>query len=141
MTSSVSREGPEDGSSLGLLRAAALIAVLAAGSVGLMLRAGHRNDSRLLLILFAVWVLSPFVALLFVNVVSKRWSVHTRAILYIPMLVLTLSSLAMYGNIALAAPRGEDGFGIPCTFPGIMAADGNSPPDRRVNIRQVVTPR
>ena len=62
---------------LGLLRAAALIAVLAgaAGSVGLMLHAGRHNASRILLALFALWVLSPFMALLLVNVISKRWPV------------------------------------------------------------------
>ena len=49
-----------------LLSGAALLLPVAGavGSVGLMLRAGHRNDSPILLALFAIWVLSPFVALL-----------------------------------------------------------------------------
>jgi len=97
---------------LGLLRAAALIAVPAGavGSLGLMLHAGRHNDSRILLILFALWVLSPFMALVLANVVSKRWPVHTRAALYSVMLVLTLGSLAIYGDVALGPPRAKTAF-------------------------------
>ncbi|HEX7198860.1 MAG TPA: hypothetical protein VF213_05265, partial [Dongiaceae bacterium] len=64
MNPEVGRESPEGGF-LGFLRRAALIAALAgaAGSLGLMHRAGHRNPSRLLVLLFALWVLSPFTAL------------------------------------------------------------------------------
>jgi len=110
-TSEVSRERPERGF-LGLLRAAALIAVLAgaAGSFGLMLHAGRRNDSRILLVLFTIWVLSPFVALVLADVVSKRWSVLTRATLHSVMLVLTLASLAIYGDVALGPPRAKPAF-------------------------------
>src|SRR5438093_10253544 len=89
---------PESGV-LGLLRAAALVAVptVAAASVALMLHAGRRNSSRLLMIAFALWVLSPFVSLILANIVSMRWSVHARATLYSLMLVLTLGSLVIYG--------------------------------------------
>ena len=102
MTSKVSLGRPKSGF-LGLLRAAALIAALAGavGSVGLMLHAGRRNDSRILLVLFALWVLSPFMALVLANVVSKHWLVLTRATLYSVMLVLTLGSLAIYGDVVL----------------------------------------
>jgi hypothetical protein len=108
MTSELSRGRPEGGF-LGLLRAAALIAVLAGagGSVGLMLHAGRRNGSRILLVLFAIWVLSPFMALVLANGVSKRWSVLTRATLHSVMLILTLGSLAIYGYVALGPPRAK----------------------------------
>jgi hypothetical protein len=98
--------------SLSVLRTAALIALPAgaAGSFGLMLRAGHRNPSRVLLILFAIWVLSPFVALLFAIMVSKDWSVLTRATLYGVVLVLTVTSLAIYGDVALGLPRMKTAF-------------------------------
>lgn len=111
MSSKVSRGGPEGGF-LGLLRAVALISVLAGavGSVGLTLHAGRRNDSRILLVLFALWVLSPFMALVLANMVSKRWSVLTRATLYSVMLVLTLGSLAIYGVVALGHPRAKTAF-------------------------------
>ena len=85
---------------LGLLRAVAPIAVVAGavGSLGLMLRAG-RNTPRLLLVVFVIWVLSPFVALAWATMVAKRWSVPTRAALYCVTLVLTLGSLAFYGEL------------------------------------------
>ena len=89
------------------LRTAAFGAVFtgAIGSVGLMLYAGRHNHSRLLLALFVVWVLSPFVILLFATLVSKRWSVHTRVALYCVALMLTLGSLAIYGDVALGPGR------------------------------------
>src|SRR5439155_4923995 len=118
VTSKVS-QGPPEGGLLGLLRAAALITVLAGavGSVGLMLRAGHRNPSRILLMLFALWVLSPFMALVLANVVSKRWSALTRVTLHCVMLVLTLGSLAVYGDVAFGPPRGRRPLSYSLLFP------------------------
>ena len=80
------------------LRAAASIAVFAGavGSVGLLLRATNRNPSQLLVVVMAIWVVSPFVALFWASIVSKRWSVLTRVTLYGVMLVVPLSSLAIY---------------------------------------------
>lgn len=100
-TSKANRERP-DGEFLGFLRAVALLAVVtgAVGSVGLMLRAG-RSAPRLLLVLFVIWVLSPFVALAWANMVSKRWSVLTRATLSCVTLVITLGSLVIYGDVVL----------------------------------------
>jgi hypothetical protein len=110
ITTKASRGRP-DGGFLGLLHAVALTAVVAGavGSIGLMLWVGHRNPSRLLLVLFAIWDLSPFVALVLVDIVSKRWSVITRATLYGVMLVLALSSLALYGDVVLR-PRSQPAF-------------------------------
>jgi hypothetical protein len=89
---------PLDIGFLGLLRAAARVAVVAGaiGSVGLMLRAG-RSTPRLLLVVFVFWVVSPFVALAWASVVSERWSVLTRTTLYCVTLVITLGSLVIYG--------------------------------------------
>ena len=110
ITAKASRGRP-DGGFLGLLHAVALTAVVAGavGSVGLMLWVGHRNPSRVLLVLFAIWDLSPFMALLLADMVSKRWSVITRATLHGVMLVLTLSSLAFYGDVVLR-PRPQPAF-------------------------------
>src|SRR5713226_5399139 len=107
MTPKVSWGRPEGGF-LGLLRGAALIAVLAGvvGSVGFLLRAGRRTP-RFLLVLFVLWVLSPFMALVWATMVSKCWSVVTRATLYSVMLVLTLGSLAIYGAVALGLSRAK----------------------------------
>jgi len=81
-----------------LLRKTALVALVigAAGSIALMLQAG-RNSPRLLVVLFTMWVLSPFVVLAAADAVSKGWSVQTRATLYTVMLVVALGSLVAYG--------------------------------------------
>ena len=103
MTSVVNRrEGPF----LGGLRALALFAVVvgAGGSVALMFRVGRRNDSALLLALFTLWVLSPFMGLAFAAVVSKRWPATARATLYGLIFVLTAGALAAYGKVAFGPP-------------------------------------
>jgi hypothetical protein len=107
ITSEAGRGRPAGGF-LGLLRVVALIAVAAGavGSLGLMLRAG-RSTPRLLLVVFVIWVLSPFVALAWANRVSKRWSVLTRATLYCVTLVITLGSLAIYGELVVVKPPGS----------------------------------
>lgn len=109
---SPSGAGRQDGRVLDLLRAAALIAVLAGavGSIALVLRAGHRNPSRLLIGLFVIWVLAPFIALVAAAIVSKHWSAVTRTTLYIVMLVVTLGTLAIYGNVVFGPPRPQTAF-------------------------------
>jgi len=95
----------------GFLHAVALIAVVcgAAGSAALMLWVGRRNPSRILLALFIIWDLSPFVGLVLADIVSKRWSVITRATLHSVMLILTLCSLALYADVVLR-PRPQPAF-------------------------------
>jgi hypothetical protein len=85
---------------LGRLRIVAQIALVAGavGSVALMFRAG-RSTPRLVLVLFVIWVLSPFVALAWANVRSQRWSPLTRATLFCVTLVVALGSLAIYGGL------------------------------------------
>jgi hypothetical protein len=111
MTSHVSRDEPV-GRFPDRLRGTALIAALAGGacSFGLMLRAGQRQQSRVLLFLFAIWTLSPFVITAWANIVSKRWSVVARVTLYATTLILTLSSLAIYGGVTFGHLRAKVGF-------------------------------
>jgi hypothetical protein len=52
-----------------------------------------------------MWVVSPFVILAAVYVVSKRWSPLTRATLYLVTPVITVLSLAIYGAAAFGAAR------------------------------------
>jgi hypothetical protein len=54
----------------------------------------------------ATWVVSPFVALLWASVASKLWSAPARVALYVLMLLVSLSSLAIYEADALW-PRGS----------------------------------
>ena len=94
------------------LRKVAFLAVLAgsAGSLALMLHAGRRQESRVLMLLFGIWVLSPFVAAVVASSVSKRWTVVTRATLYIVIVVLSVSSLAIYGSVAFGYSKAKAGF-------------------------------
>ena len=89
-----------------------MVALLAGaiGSVGFVFYYGQRNPSRLLIVLFAIWVISPFVALLAADVVSTRWPARTRATLYVVMLVIAGGSLATYADAALGPPRGQGAF-------------------------------
>jgi hypothetical protein len=105
MTSKVSRGKGGSGFLSGLREVARLAVVVGAGgSAGFTLRVGHRNSSRILLALFVVWVLSPFVALVLADPISKRWPILTRTTLHSVSLILTLASLAIYGVAALGPP-------------------------------------
>jgi hypothetical protein len=94
------------------LRPGALIAALAggSGSFALMIRAGRHQNSKILIILFTIWVLSPFVALVLANGLSKGWPVRARVTLYSVTVVLALGSLATYGYRAWRPPKAQAAF-------------------------------
>ena len=110
-TNSKASRGRPDVGFPGRLRAVALIAVVAGavGSIGLWIHA-TQHPPLTIVVLFVIWVLSPFVALLLADVVSKRWSVLTRATLHSVMLVVTLGSLAIYGYDALRPRKAQAAF-------------------------------
>src|SRR5258708_1284065 len=87
---------------VGPLPPAALIAagVGAVGSVGLLLRSGQHTP-RLLLLLFVVWVISPFAGVVLGDVLSKRWPVLGGGALYGVTLVFSLGALVIYGAVVL----------------------------------------
>jgi hypothetical protein len=93
------------------LRTAARVALVAgaAGSVLLMMRAGARQRSLLLMFLFTVWVLSPFIALAVANVRSSGWQPATRTAAYGAMLGVSFISLSVYALHALI-PGLKSGF-------------------------------
>ena len=78
----------------------ALLAVLAGASVSLafMFNAGRNQNSIFLIVLFTGWVLSPFIALLVTDVISRRWPIPARVPLYLLMLFITLGSLVSYSG-------------------------------------------
>ena len=90
---------------MAILRPTALIAtvVAAVGSIGLMLQVGGRAPV-FLIVLFFVWVLAPFVALLFADRVSHAWSGRARTMLYAVMLIVALVSLALYADVVIRPP-------------------------------------
>jgi hypothetical protein len=91
----------KENSFLPLMRSFAMIVVAAGGilSLGLTLQTGHNNHSVLLVLLFAVWVLSPFAGLLVAGFLSKRLTVPIRKAIYILMFVITIGSLAGYSGL------------------------------------------
>jgi hypothetical protein len=90
----------------GVLRAIATVVVLiaAVASLIMVIRAGRHNRSVLLPILFILWVISPFAALLIANRISKPWSPHTRITLYWLMLIISMGCLV--GYCGLLSPPG-----------------------------------
>jgi hypothetical protein len=68
-------------------------------SLGLMFRTGRHNHSVLLLMLFGIWVLSPFMGLAVAYILSNRWSAFTRNILYLLAMMLTIISLLIYSGV------------------------------------------
>jgi hypothetical protein len=98
----------QDGS-LALLRVAAFVAVLvgACGAVALTLYTGRHNASLLLMVIFALWVLSPFVALAAAVRLSSRWAPLTHMVLYAATYIVTLGTLVIYGETAFGPPRAK----------------------------------
>ncbi len=88
-----------------------MIAVVAGAvmSVALMLRVGQRNSSAILLGLFGIWVVSPFVPLALAAATSKSWQAGARTRL-LGGLALTLGTLAIYSAIAFGPPRPKPAF-------------------------------
>jgi hypothetical protein len=94
------------------LRVAARVAVLigAVGSVGLTLYAGRQNPSNLLLVAFAIWVLSPFVLIILIDSASTRWPSLFSPVLNGATLAVTLISLAAYAVRVLRPPKAQAAF-------------------------------
>jgi hypothetical protein len=85
-----------------LFRTVALVAVVIGivGSEILVVRAGG-GSQRLLTVMFVVWILLPFVALAWANLISTRWPAVSRVALYGITIVIALGSLAFYGRVIL----------------------------------------
>ena len=91
-------------------RTVALIAAIVggAGSVTFLLQAGRRNSSLVLLVaLFSLWVLSPFVALLWGILRSDRFTETVRSTLYRLAIGVALVSLAIYSRVIDLKPAGS----------------------------------
>jgi hypothetical protein len=92
-------------------RAAQIAAIAGAGgSELLMLIVGRGQRSLLLLVLFAIWVPAPFVAVGLANMFSERWPPLTRRVLYGMTLIFAVFSLAGYADVVLRPPRSTAAF-------------------------------
>jgi len=97
---------------LNILRVVALIAwAIGAGlSVYLTLLAGHRNKSILLVVLFLIWVVSPFVAILVIHAFYRLRAAVIRLTIYSVMVIITAGSLLDYSRVL--SPAGAKPAGV-----------------------------
>lgn len=72
----------------------AIVSVAALAYVGM--RSGSNGAQPVVMILIAMWVLSPFVILFALHRISPGWSATTRTTLYSLMLVVAVISLVVY---------------------------------------------
>ena len=86
------------------------LAIGAITSLALMLRAGHRQRSIILLLLFAAWVLPPFFGLLYAHLNSKRWLRSARVVLCAFTLLVVFGCPAIYGAVAFGRTTLKVGF-------------------------------
>jgi hypothetical protein len=90
-----------------LLSTAAQVVTVVGGivSVGLLLYLGRRNKSIVLRILFSIWVLTPFLLSLLLNLLlAKRASLITQKTLQVAMFIVSLISLVLYSDTVLRPP-------------------------------------
>jgi hypothetical protein len=71
----------------------------AVGSLEFVLNAGRQNRSFILIALFAIWTLSPFLGLLAINAIIYRWPPRKRFYFYLMMFVLTTVALVSYSGL------------------------------------------
>jgi hypothetical protein len=84
--------------------------VAAIGSVALLLYIGRRNKSIVLMVLFSIWVLAPFVGSLLLNALIAKRGAAPRTALQVAMLILAVASLALYGDTVLRPPVSQPVF-------------------------------
>lgn len=84
-----------------ILRTTALTALLIGviGSLYFMYDIGRNQKSILLLGLFTLWVLSPFIGLFISDQLSKRWWDKIKTWLYWAIIILTIVSLTIYSKV------------------------------------------
>jgi hypothetical protein len=93
-----------------MLRSVALASAVIGGasSVLYLLQSGRRNSELLLLVaMFSMWVLSPFLVLCWTILRSERLTQPVRATLYGLTIVLALASLAIYSRLIDVKPEGS----------------------------------
>jgi|SRR5664279_3966603 len=106
------KEDITDSNKLNLLSVIALgVVIVGAGSsLILTLQAGRNNKSIVLVALFSVWVLLPFIALVAASMVSRRWSLLARVALYFLMIFVTVGTLLGYSGVLI--PSGSKHAGV-----------------------------
>ena len=86
------------------------VAIGAAASLALMLRAARHQRSIILILLFAACVVSPFVGLVCAHLSSKQWLPSARLILYGLTLVIVFTCPAIYADVEFGHTTLKMGF-------------------------------
>lgn len=85
-------------------RAAHVVLVLAAlASLGFTLYTGRHNSSLLLVAMFAIWVLSPFVGFFAVFHLAESHPPGIRKAMHTGAIVIALSSVVVYAAVTIGA--------------------------------------
>jgi hypothetical protein len=90
--------------------AMSICVVAAIVSLACMYRVGHGNRSVILMLLFTVWVASPFVGLLIGALKSGTWPARSRSVLHGIMLIVSLLAILVYNIVAFGPPRPQPAF-------------------------------
>lgn len=95
-----------------IIRLASVVSVAlgAVGSLAFMFRVGRHNPSVILMTLFTLWVVAPFVTMLSVPMLFKNWSVRSRAWFCFFTIIVALGSSGIYGEVAFGKPRSQPAF-------------------------------
>ena len=78
-------------------------AIDAGASVDLTLAAGQHNKAMFLFVLFLIWVLSPFVAILAIHAFYRLGANGIRLTIYSVIVVITAASLLGYSRVLTPA--------------------------------------
>lgn len=83
------------------------IAVASTGAFGLTMYVGRNNPSLALMMMFMMWVLSPFVAALIVDTKWEQWTGVRRESLYALMILISVVSLVVFSFVAFGPPMAK----------------------------------
>jgi hypothetical protein len=89
------------------------LAIGGAASLALTLYAGRHQRSVILILLFALWVVSPFLGILCAHLITDRWLRFARIMLYALTLCVVSICPGIYAAVAFGYTTLEDGFRIP----------------------------
>jgi hypothetical protein len=84
-------------------------------SLVFMFNAGHNQKSVILMILFTIWVLAPFVGLFLILTIYNRWKVHYPGSIYWLMIIISIGSMVAYSGLLI--PSGTKAAFIFLVFP------------------------
>ena len=86
------------------------VALGAVGSLAFMFSVGRHNPSAILMILFTLWVVAPFAAMVTAPMLFKKWSVGGRTWFDFFTIIVALGSSGIYGDVAFGTPRPQPAF-------------------------------